>query len=146
MNEVDKNKLIIHTSWLYEAITCQYRSLMADVKRCLLFSHFKMSQIFANYIKNLKLSSVLISQSHRNYTNLVKSTILNKRNMETVYNLYVKRGLYHEQIAYEFLNNLKFDILFTNDGELKKITAKMMYLHNMLIQLEQNFYKLQLVS
>lgn len=146
MNEVEKNKTIIHTSWLYEAINTQFRTITNDIKRCLMFSQFKLSIKFNSFSKNIKISEVLINQSYRNFNSIVKNSSFNEKNVQNVYNLYVKRGLYQEKVACEFLNNLKYDIHFANDNEFKTILAKTYNLHSLLIQLEQNYFKLQYIS
>ena len=140
MSDVEKNKLIIHTSWLFEAINVQYRSILHDVEKCCLYTQFKTSQMFGSFVKNLKLSSVLIIQGERNFTNIIKNHSLSQKLVQNVYNLYIKRSIYQERMAYEFLNNLKYDAKIYNSQELKKIYAKMYNLSNLLSQLDNNFF------
>ena len=41
MNEADKNKLIITTSWLFEAVNNQYRAVINDIRKSIMFSIYK---------------------------------------------------------------------------------------------------------
>lgn len=143
MNDGERNKIIIHTSWLFEALTSQYRSLFSDVKICSSIGTYKNSKMFINFTQNLKMASVLLSQAYRNFTSIIKSTNLNGKHMQNIYNLYVKRSFYQERKAYETFNNLQYDKNIASDNEYKHIYAKMYNLNNLYGQIDNNFYHMQ---
>ena len=55
MNEADKNKLIITTSWLFEAVNNQYRAVINDIRKSMMFSMYKLSTLFNKFNKNINL-------------------------------------------------------------------------------------------
>ena len=142
MNDVEINKLIINSSWLFEAIINQYRALMNDIKMCLMFSTYKLSPLFGNYTKNMRLSFTLISQGKQNFSNMLKRSSFNMQITQNIYKMYVKRAIYQEKIASEYLNNLKYDRNIAIDNLFKNIVAKMYNLHSLLMDLEHKFYLL----
>ena len=143
MNDGERNKIIIHTSWLFEALTSQYRSLFNDVKICSGIGIYKNSKMFVNFTQNLKMASVLLSQAYRNFTSIIKSTNLSGKYLQNIYNLYVKRSFYQERKAYEIFNNLQYDKNIAGANEYKHIYAKMYNLNNLYGQIDNNFYHMQ---
>ena len=143
MNDGERNKLIVHTSWLFEALTSQYRSIFNDVKLCSSISTYKNSKMFVNFTQNLKMASVLLTQAYRNFTSIIKSTSLSGKHMQSIYNLYVKRSFYQERKAYELFNNLQYDKSISTASEYRHIYAKMYNLNNLYGQLDNNFYQMQ---
>lgn len=143
MNDGERNKIIIHTSWLFEALTSQYRAIFNDVKICSGIGTYKNSKMFVNFTQNLKMASVLLSQAYRNFTSIIKSTNLNGKYLQNIYNLYVKRSFYQERKAYEIFSNLQYDKNIAGANEYKHIYAKMYNLNNLYGQIDNNFYHMQ---
>ena len=143
MNDGERNKLIVHTSWLFEALNSQYRSIFNDVKICSGTVVYKNSKMFINFTQNLKMASVLLTQAYRNFTSIIKNTSLNGKHIQNIYNLYVKRSFYQERKAYELFNNLQYDKNIASDNEYKHIYAKMYNLNNFYGQIDKNFYQMQ---
>lgn len=143
MNDGERNKIIIHTSWLFEALTSQYRAIFNDVKICSGIGTYKNSKMFVNFTQNLKMASVLLSQAYRNFTSIIKSTNLSGKYLQNIYNLYVKRSFYQERKAYEIFNNLQYDKNIAGANEYKHIYAKMYNLNNLYGQIDNNFYHMQ---
>lgn len=143
MNDGERNKLIVHSSWLFEALTSQYRSLFNDIKICSGMSTYKNSKMFINFTQNLKMASVLLTQAYRNFTSIIKNASLNGKHMQNIYNLYVKRSFYQERKAYELFSNLQYDKSIANASEYKTIYAKMYNLDNLYAQIDNNFYQMK---
>lgn len=143
MNDGERNKLIVHSSWLFEALTSQYRSLFNDIKICSGIGTYKNSKMFISFTQNLKMASVLLTQAYRNFTSIIKNTSLNGKYMQNIYNLYVKRSFYQERKAYELFNNLQYDKSIANASEYKTIYAKMYNLDNLYAQIDSNFYQMK---
>lgn len=142
MNDTEVNKLIINSSWLFEAIINQYRLIINDIKKCLMFSNYKLSPIFGNFNKNIRLSFSLISQGKRNFEVMLKRSAFSKQVLVNIYKMYIKRAIYQEKEALEYLNKLQYDQNINFDNLFKNIMAKMYNLHSLLMDLERKTYLL----
>ena len=142
MNEADKNKLIITTSWLFEAVNNQYRAVINDIRKSMMFSMYKLSTLFNKFNKNINLSFSLINQAQRNFVVVLKQAQFNSVTLNNIYKMYVKRGIYQEKMASEALRNLRYDVNVFSDPLFKNIIAKTYNLHSLLMDLERKFYLL----
>ncbi len=142
MNEAEKNKLIITTSWLFEAVNNQYRAVINDIRKSMMFSMYKLSTLFNKFNKNINLSFSLINQAQRNFVVVLKQAQFNSVTLNNIYKMYVKRGIYQEKMASEALSNLRYDVNVFSDPLFKNIIAKTYNLHSLLMDLERKFYLL----
>ena len=85
MNEADKNKLIITTSWLFEAVNNQYRAVINDIRKSMMFSMYKLSTLFNKFNKNINLSFSLINQAQRNFVVVLKQAQFNSVTLNNIY-------------------------------------------------------------
>ena len=88
MNEADKNKLIITTSWLFEAVNNQYRAVINDIRKSMMFSMYKLSTLFNKFNKNINLSFSLINQAQRNFVVVLKQAQFNSVTLNNIYKMY----------------------------------------------------------
>ncbi len=143
MNDGERNKLIIHTSWLFEALHSQYRSIFNDLKICSNIGIYKTSKMFLTFSQNLKMASILLTQASRNFTMIIKSANLNGKQIQNIYNLYTKRSFFQERKAYEMFNNLQYDKSIASASEYKQIYAKMYNLNGLYNQIDNNFFQMK---
>lgn len=143
MNDGERNRIIIHTSWLFEAIASQYRSLFSDIKIYGSSMIFKNSKMFLGFTSNIKIASMLMNQAKNNFNNGIKNSAFNSKFMGRIYAMYIKRSIYQARKAQDLLGNLRYDINIVSTNEYKSICMKMQNLSNLYQQIDANFYNFQ---
>lgn len=143
MNEGEHSKITIHTSWLFEAIASQYRSLFNEIKIYSSSMFFKNSKMFLNFTTNLKISSMLLGQAKNSFNNVIKNGTFSSKHLSNIYAMYLKRSIYQVRKAQDLLSNLRYDSNIVGTNEYKSLCLKMQNLLNFYRQIDANFYTMQ---